>query len=199
MPRRGVESHSIQRSRFDALVSSGLELCAGSVGTWSAHRKVMARSAAAKRQKRQSMDVLVDARDPLRAAKLAGLRYVSDGRRGIGRKRAGKSFSYTATDGTILRDKTVLARIRALVIPPAWTEVWISPHPHGHLQATGRDARGRKQYRYHPRWREVRDEAKYDRLVPFAETLPRIRARTDEHLQLPGLPRAKVLMAPLGK
>ena len=150
----------------------------------------MARSTAAKRQ---SIDVLVDARDPLRAAKLAGLRYVSDGRRGIGRKRAGKSFSYTATDGTILRDKTVLARIRALVIPPAWTEVWISPHPHGHLQATGRDARGRKQYRYHPRWREVRDEAKYDRLVPFAETLPRIRARTDEHLQLPGLPRAKVL------
>lgn len=143
--------------------------------------------------KTEAMNSVVETRDPFRAAKLAGLRYVSDVRRGIARRRAGKSFSYTAADGKVLRDKAVLARIRGLVIPPAWTDVWISPHPHGHLQATGRDARGRKQYRYHPRWREVRDEAKYDRLVPFAESLPRIRARTDEDLQLPGLPRAKVL------
>ena len=149
----------------------------------------MARRVSAKREAESA----IDTRDPLRAAKLAGLRYVSDAGRGIARKRTGKSFSYTAPDGTIIRDKSVLARIRALVIPPAWTQVWISPSANGHLQATGRDARGRKQYRYHARWRLVRDEAKYDRLIPFAETLPRIRARTEEHLQLPGLPRAKVL------
>ncbi|MEO6419005.1 MAG: hypothetical protein ABIP39_06335 [Polyangiaceae bacterium] len=116
----------------------------------------------------------VDPRDSLQAAKAAGLRYVSDPQRGIARKRAGKHFSYIAADGTVLRDKEALARIRALVIPPAWTKVWISPLPHGHLQATGRDARGRKQYRYHPRWREVRDETKYERMIPFAETLARI-------------------------
>lgn len=146
----------------------------------------MARRVASKR-------ILPDPRDPLHAAKLAGLRYVSDARRGISRKRAGKHFSYLALDGTVLRDKSTLARIRALVIPPAWTNVWISPVPHGHLQATGRDARGRKQYRYHVRWREVRDETKYERLLPFAETLPRIRSCAEEHLNLPGLPRVKVL------
>ncbi len=87
----------------------------------------------------------------------------------------------------------MLARIRALVIPPAWTDVWIAPSPNGHLQATGRDAKKRKQYRYHPRWRQVRDETKYERLIPFAAALPRIRQHVEEHLSLAGLPRQKVL------
>jgi DNA topoisomerase-1 len=94
-----------------------------------------------------------------------------------------------------LRDAAELRRIKSLVIPPAWTDVWISPDPRGHLQATGRDARGRKQYRYHPRWREVRDETKYDRLIGFATKLPAIRKRTSMHLRHPGLTREKVLAA----
>src|SRR5207237_1072898 len=93
------------------------------------------------------------------------------------------------------RDAEQLTRIRSLVIPPAWTGVWICPAPDGHVQATGRDARGRKQYIYHPRWREVRDETKYHRLAAFGEALPLIRRRTGEHLTLPGLPREKVLAA----
>jgi DNA topoisomerase-1 len=95
----------------------------------------------------------------------------------------------------VLRDEADLRRIKSLVIPPAWTEVWISPDPRGHLQATGRDARGRKQYRYHPRWREVRDETKYDRLIGFASKLPAIRKRTAVHLRNPALTREKVLAA----
>ncbi len=130
---------------------------------------------------------------PSQSAKAASLRHVSDDRAGITRRRAGKSFSYRAPDGQIIRDKEVLARIRALAIPPAYTDVWICPFPDGHLQATGRDARGRKQYRYHVKWRQVRDETKYARLAHFALTLPRIRTKVREHLRLPGLPRNKVL------
>ena len=100
---------------------------------------------------------------------------------------------FRAPDGTRIGDEDTLARIRKLAIPPAWTDVWICSSPKGHLQATGRDARGRKQYRYHARWREVRDETKYDRMIAFGEALPVIRARTDRDLALPGLPRAKVL------
>jgi DNA topoisomerase-1 len=96
-------------------------------------------------------------------------------------------------DGRPIRDRDTLAWLRSLAIPPAWRDVWITPIRHGHLLATGRDARGRKQYRYHPRWREVRDEVKYERTIAFAEALPRIRELTDEHLALPGLPREKVL------
>jgi DNA topoisomerase I len=102
-------------------------------------------------------------------------------------------WTFTAPDGTTITDEDTLARIRKLAIPPAWTDVWICPSPKGHLQATGRDARGRKQYRYHARWREVRDETKYDRMVAFGEALPAIRAQTGRDLALPGLPRARVL------
>src|ERR1700722_3060775 len=100
--------------------------------------------------------------DPVESAKAAHLRYVTDSRPGIRRIRHGKHFRYTGPDSKSLRDPDTLARIKSLVIPPAWTQVWICPIPNGHLQATGRDARGRKQSRYHPRWREVRDETKYE-------------------------------------
>jgi DNA topoisomerase-1 len=129
------------------------------------------------------------------AAKMAGLRYVSDQRPGIQRRRAGKGFRYLDVNGRPLRDAAALQRIKALAIPPAWTEVWICPQPNGHLQATGRDAKGRKQYRYHARWRSVRDETKFDRMLSFGQALPLIRARTEEDLRLPGLPRAKVQAA----
>lgn len=133
--------------------------------------------------------------EPAESARAAGLRYTSDGRPGIRRTRRGRSFVYLDPDGRIVRARDELARIRALVIPPAWSDVWICPDPRGHLQATGRDARGRKQYRYHPKWRQVRDETKYHRMIGFAQTLPAIRRRTAEHLKLPGLPRDKVLAA----
>src|ERR1700730_950023 len=131
--------------------------------------------------------------DPAESARAAGLRYVSDQGPGIRRKRVGKAFSFIATDGRLVRDRETVRRIKSLVIPPAWTDVWICPDPRGHLQATGRDARRRKQYRYHPRWREVRDAVKYDRMIDFAAALPRIRQRTDRDLERSGLPREKVL------
>jgi DNA topoisomerase-1 len=131
--------------------------------------------------------------DPVPAAHAAGLRYVSDSQPGITRRRAGKAFSYRAPGGQTIRHRAELARIRALAIPPAWTDVWISPRPDGHLQATGRDARGRKQYRYHPDWRAVRDSAKFDRMLAFARALPGIRAQVAADQALRGLPRAKVL------
>ena len=131
--------------------------------------------------------------DPVQSAKEAGLRYVTDARPGILRKRAGKGFRYVGPDGKNIRDPETLRRIRSLVIPPAWKDVWITTDPRGHLQATGRDARGRKQSRYHPRWRAVRDETKYERMLLFGTALRRIRERVDEHLALPGLPREKVL------
>src|SRR2546423_1625725 len=134
-----------------------------------------------------------DKLDPVIVAKAAGLRYVSDASPGIRRKRAGKNFSYIGLDGKPIHDQDELHRIRSLGIPPAWTDVWICPQPNGHIQATGRDAKGRKQYRYHPRWRAVRDETKYSRLIAFGEALPTIRARVEHDLGLPGLPREKVL------
>lgn len=142
---------------------------------------------------RQDDDALVA--DLAAAARAARLRYVTDRQPGIRRKRAGKGFRYLAPDNTPLRDPKELTRIKALHIPPAYTDVWICPNPRGHLQATGRDARGRKQYRYHPRWRVVRDETKYDRMIAFGEALPCLRARTDADLARPGLPREKVLAA----
>src|SRR5580765_603097 len=126
-------------------------------------------------------------------ARAAGLRYVSDAAPGIVRRRRGKAFHYRHADGDPVRDRRTLGRIRALAIPPAWRDVWICSADDGHLQATGRDARQRKQYRYHQRWREVRDETKYGRLIPFAGALPRIRRRVARDLARPGLPRAKVL------
>jgi DNA topoisomerase-1 len=134
-----------------------------------------------------------DQAEALVSAEEAGLRYASDQTPGILRRRAGRGFSYVAADGTKLDDPEVIARIRALAIPPAWTDVWICPHPRGHLQATGRDARGRKQYRYHTRWRAVRDETKYSRLTSFAKALPQIRAQVKKDLSLTGLPRDKIL------
>ena len=131
--------------------------------------------------------------DPAESAKSAGLRYTTDAKPGIARKRRGKTFTYSGPDGRVIRNRGELGRIRSLVIPPAWRDVWISPDPRGHLQATGRDARGRKQYRYHPKWREVRDETKYHRIIGFAHALPAIRRKTAQHLRPAGLPREKVL------
>jgi DNA topoisomerase-1 len=131
--------------------------------------------------------------DPKEAAEIAGLRYVTDARPGIRRKRAGKGFTYARADGSKLTEPDVLRRIKSLAIPPAWTDVWICPFADGHIQATGRDAKGRKQYRYHPRFREVRESTKYEHVVAFADALPTIRAKVREHMSLRGLPREKVL------
>jgi DNA topoisomerase-1 len=127
------------------------------------------------------------------AAKEAGLQYVSDERPGYRRKVKGRDFEYFDIEGKPIRDEQRVLRIKRLAIPPAWTDVWICPSPNGHLQATGRDARHRKQYRYHERWREVRDENKFDRLAQFAQTLPNIRRRVAQDLKLPALQRRKVL------
>jgi DNA topoisomerase-1 len=131
--------------------------------------------------------------DPTESAEAAGLRYVSDASPGIRRRRSGRGFSYVGPDGRTVRDPATLARIRSLAIPPAYTDVWICPASNGHIQATGRDARGRKQYRYHPKWREVRDETKFGRMLAFSDALPRLRKRVDEDLARPGIPREKVL------
>jgi DNA topoisomerase I len=131
--------------------------------------------------------------DPAQSAVAAGLRYVSDSMPGIRRRRAGKGFAYLGQDGKPIRDRETLARIRSLAIPPAYTDVWICPLPNGHLQATGRDARGRKQYRYHRRWRQVRDETKFGRMLAFSEVLPAIRRRVARDMALEGLPREKIL------
>jgi DNA topoisomerase I len=141
-------------------------------------------------RKKQTLEIVTD---PVESAKAAGLRYVSDTRPGLRRRRSGKGFRYVDAEGKTVRDKETLARIKSLVIPPAWTGVWICPNPKGHLQATGRDARGRKQSRYHPRWREVRDETKYERMMIFGAALPTIRERVEQDLGMPGLPRPKVL------
>jgi DNA topoisomerase-1 len=130
---------------------------------------------------------------PPDAAEVAGLVYVNEGQPGISRRRCGKGFCYHDAKGALVKDPRTLERIRKLAIPPAYKQVWISPDPHGHIQATGRDARGRKQYRYHTRFRESRDSAKYDRLLVFADALPEIRAAVSGHMARRGLPREKVL------
>jgi DNA topoisomerase I len=133
--------------------------------------------------------------DPRDAAESAGLRYISDARPrpGIRRKKAGTGFTYARADGSRLSEADVVKRIKALAIPPAWTDVWICPFPDGHIQATGRDAKGRKQYRYHALFREVRERTKYEHVVSFANALPVIRQKVQEHMGLGGLPREKVL------
>jgi DNA topoisomerase-1 len=133
---------------------------------------------------------VIDSRD---AARTVGLRYVSDSQPGICRKKVGSGFTYRRPDGTKVGDADELRRIRSIVIPPAWTDVWICPHAHGHIQATGRDARGRKQYRYHPAFREIRESTKYEHMMAFAQALPALRATIDQHMALRGLPRQKVL------
>ena len=131
--------------------------------------------------------------DPHLSAKAAHCRYVDDAGPGITRAKSGKGWRYRSHEGKPLKDRETIARVNALVIPPAWSKVWICPHEDGHIQATGRDVRGRKQYRYHARFREVREETKYERMMQFAEVLPSIRTKVDEDLSLPGLAREKVL------
>lgn len=131
--------------------------------------------------------------DPYESARVAGLRYVSDESPGIVRKRAGRGFCYRDPEGRPVTDAETLKRIRSLAIPPAWSSVWICPVAHGHIQAVGRDARGRKQYRYHPLYRAVRDATKFSRMAAFAKALPVIRERVQHDLGLPGMPREKVL------
>ena len=133
--------------------------------------------------------------DPEEAAEDAGLRYVSDEQPGYTRKRRGKKFIYFDTEGKEIRDEKRILRLNRLAIPPAYTDVWICPSPNGHLQATGRDDRRRKQYRYHERWREERDENKYEKMVVFGQTLPKIRRRLARDLKRRGLPREKVIAA----
>ena len=146
----------------------------------------------------------LDAVDPGAAAQIlqskltaceAGLQYASPDRPGIRRVKVGSGFKYVDPRGKVVKDANILGRIKSLVIPPAWKDVWISPHPLGHIQAVGFDARGRKQYRYHPRWRETRDSTKYGKMLAFARALPTIRARTRRDLAKPGLSREKVLAA----
>ena len=136
---------------------------------------------------------LLELKAPEESARASGLRYVTDQMPGIRRERSGAGFRFRYATGELVQDAAVLQRIKSLVIPPAWQEVWICPDPCGHLQATGRDQRWRKQSRYHPRWRETRDETKYARMIQFAKVLPRIRKRVRHDLRLRGLPRDKVL------
>ncbi|MCJ2135769.1 DNA topoisomerase IB [Methylobacterium sp. J-026] len=136
----------------------------------------------------------VEGGGPLRAAaEEAGLVYVDDGRPGLTRRRSGTGFRYLDAKGVPVRDRTILARIRSLAIPPAYTDVWICPRRNGHIQATGRDAKGRKQYRYHPDFRQAREADKFSRIMAFADALPAIRQRVDADMKRPGLPRDKVL------
>ena len=125
----------------------------------------------------------------------AGLRYVSDRSPGIRRVRRGKGFAYRAPDGRLLHNRQILRRIESLVIPPAWEDVWICPLTNGHIQAVGRDSRGRKQYRYHPQWNAVRNRTKFDRLAMFGHLLPRMRRLTDHHLRQTVLSRDRVMAA----
>jgi len=145
------------------------------------------------RAEKKKIDEIEISSDPVEVAEEAGLRYVSDEQPGYTRKTKGDDFDYFDTEGRKIRDETRLLRIKRLAIPPAYTNVWICPTPNGHIQATGRDARGRKQYRYHERWREVRDENKYDRMTVFAKALPKLRRRVNRDLKRRGLPREKVL------
>jgi DNA topoisomerase-1 len=132
------------------------------------------------------------------SAREAGLYYVDDAGPGIARVRVGRAFRYRGPDGRPVRDRATLERIRGLVIPPAWERVWIAPKANAHIQATGRDARGRKQYRYHPRWTTVRDETKYARMLAFARALPQIRRRVAADLRRPPLTRERVLATVVG-
>ncbi len=131
--------------------------------------------------------------DVVAAAEAAGLTYVNDTEPGITRKGAGKGYAYYAPNGELIRDRAERRRFASLGIPPAWTEVWICPDPFGHMQVTARDAKGRKQYRYHPEFRAMRDESKFGRLLVFSEALPRLREGVERDLGLPGLPRRKLL------
>jgi len=131
--------------------------------------------------------------DPSEAVRAASLRYVDDTMKGITRRRAGAGFTYRDAAEAAIRDRAILQRIKALAVPPAWQSVWICPLANGHIQAVARDAKGRKQCRYHARWRRVRDEAKYGRMLLFGRVLPLIRERVRRDLALEGLARARIL------
>ena len=143
-----------------------------------------------RRRRRRGPTVALEADE---VAREAGLVYVNDDDPGIRRLRSGRGFRYVAPNGSTVKDPKELRRIKSLAVPPAWSDVWICPTTRGHIQATGRDARGRKQYRYHPAWRETRDRTKYDRMLAFGEALPAMRRRVREDLARPDLPREKVL------
>jgi DNA topoisomerase-1 len=145
------------------------------------------------RERRRGGTEAANAGDEITAAREADLRYVTDDRPGITRRRAGKGFSYRDPFGKRISDRAEIERIRGIGIPPAWTNVWICPNPRGHIQATGRDARGRKQYRYHKDWRAVRDASKFERLLAFGVALPTLRERIEADLALPGVPRERIL------
>jgi DNA topoisomerase-1 len=147
----------------------------------------------ARKPPRVTLEKLDELKEPEEAAKRTGLRYVNDDSPGLRRMRSGKRFRYVDGSGKAVRDSEHLERIRSLAIPPAWTDVWICPTPNGHIQATGRDARGRKQYRYHPRWREARDATKYTQMIAFARALPKVRRRVARDLKKRELGRERVL------
>lgn len=134
-----------------------------------------------------------NAAEYISSAEAVGLRYVTDAMPGIRRKRHGRGFTYTAADGQVIRDRALLRRFRSLVIPPAWTDVWICPDPDGHLQVTARDGRGRKQYRYHPSFRTQRDGTKFERMIALSDVLWKVRERVESDIALPELPREKVM------
>jgi DNA topoisomerase I len=157
------------------------------------HFTPMKADAALSRKSASIRVVAIVSPDPVESAKAANLRYVTDSTPGISRRKRGTGFEYIDPLGKVIRDPDELQRFKSLAIPPAWREVWICPLHNGHLQATGRDIKGRKQHRYHPRWREVRDENKYGRILEFAKALPVIREKVDNDLRLPGLPRDKIL------
>ena len=140
-----------------------------------------------------SLSAAITVEAPREAAEASGLVYVDEQGPGITRKRKGEAFAYYSSSGKLIRDRAELSRIRALAVPPAYEDVWICPDPNGHIQATGRDERGRKQYRYHPRWRALRDETKYEHVLEFGRILPRLRQRVAADMRKPGLPRPKVL------
>jgi DNA topoisomerase-1 len=146
-----------------------------------------------KRKEKKKVSDIEVVLDPVEVAEEAGLRYVNDDQPGYTRKPKGDDFEYFDTDGKLIRDETRILRIRRIAIPPAYKDVWICPSPNGHIQATARDARGRKQYRYHERWREARDENKYDRMIVFGQALPKIRRQVNKDMAMRDLPRKKVL------
>jgi len=153
----------------------------------------VATSAPKKRKEKKKVSEIEVTIDPVEVAKDAGLRYVNDDQPGYTRKPKDDDFEYFDTDGKPIRDETRILRIQRIAIPPAYKDVWICPSTNGHIQATARDARGRKQYRYHERWREARDENKYDRMIVFGQALPKIRRQVNKDMGLPDLPRNKVL------
>jgi DNA topoisomerase I len=189
-----IRKHDPRGPRRQAKGWRGGDYALSAVGTRLAQKGSFGRNA------RKGLNLLVESPDsaqaivdPRDAAESAGLRYVSDDRPGIRRKKAGSGFIYTRANGSRLAERDALKRIKALAIPPAWTDVWICPFADGHIQVTGRDAKGRKQCRYHPRFREVRESTKYEHVVAFADKLPSIRDKVREHMGLRGLPREKVL------